>query len=431
MAKNPNDSKSSLLVGYFALIILIAGLGYWSISTPISGAVVATGILEVKPDHHAIQHPTGGIVKYVHVRNGAHVQTGDVLIELEDTRAREKLNVIESQLFQLQTSIVRLVSERDQMDKIAFPEEFLNRIQSHQEFAQHLANEQKLFAARQAAFEQETGQLNEQLIQLGHRIDGVNYQISAQRAQLAYVGDELSMQQVLLKNGNSLKGKVLSLRSKEALINGQIGKLSSDVFALRKKIAEISLELIRLPHQRTEKAIIELRKLQEREEILSDQHSELTDRLSRLEIIAPISGVIHESQEISFQSVLGAGDIIMYIIPQGAALVAHVQIKPINVDELYLAQNVKIRFSAFDQRQTPDVSGTITHISADVSHNSQTGTVYYSVEVAPDFENLTEIGMGKLLPGMPVETYFLTQERTVFALLTSPITDYFSRALRE
>lgn len=420
-----------LLVGYLSLAVLIGGLGYWSVTARIAGAVVASGLIEVQSHRQVIQHPEGGVVGAILAIDGDVVEADQTLIRFDGRRQRSELKIVEGQLFEILARSSRLKAERDDLETLVFPTELSELSGTDKTIERQLIEEANLFAARRLALAQETAQLNEQVTQTENRIEGTTSQLVAMSNQLRLVGQELENQQSLFQQGLTNAARVLDLQTRQASLQGELGKLTADTAELRGEISALRVELLKLRTRRQEDAISALRELQYSEIELAERRVALLDTLSRLEVKAPLSGIIYGSQVFALQSVVQPGAPIMYVIPQGLPLVIAARVDTIHIDQIHIGQEAALRFSSFDQRWTPTILGTVRRISADVVTDEITGIAYYAVELAPKEDEMAKLGDQELLPGMPVEAFIRTGDRSPLAYLTKPLTDYFVRAFRE
>ena len=288
-----------------------------------------------------------------------------------------------------------------------------------------------LFFARRETLEGESNQIKERIAQTGNQIDGVQAQLTALQTQQTLINEELRDQESLLERGLVQQQRVSSLRREAARLAGEIGKLTADIAQHRGQIAALKIDRMRLASSRREEAIVTLRDIQYREIELSENRLNLLERLARTEILAPVDGIVYGSTVFALKSVLRAADPLMYIIPQDQPLVVSARIDAIHIDQVHIGQPATLRFTAFDQRQTPEVFGTVADVSADVFTDEATGLSYYRAEVLPNADELIKLKRQHLLPGMPVEAYLRTDDRTPLSYLTKPMTDYFARAMRE
>ncbi|MEZ5913909.1 MAG: HlyD family type I secretion periplasmic adaptor subunit [Paracoccaceae bacterium] len=420
-----------LAAGFLALVTLGAGLGVWGMQARISGAVVASGMIEVESNRQVVQHLEGGIVGEILVKDGDHVAAGEVLLRLDGTRPLSELGIVEGQLSEISARQSRLEAERDGIATISFPADLLAKAEASDEARRQVEGESALFNARAEALEQERELLHEQNRQIENRIAGILAQIEALRAQGAILDKQLADQQSLLAEKLTQSGQVLELERQAADIEGQLGRLEAEVAELRGQSAGNGIAALQLTTKRREEAVTTLRDLEFRQIELLERKTALTDTIARLEVRAPVSGVIYNTTVFAVQSVVRAAEPLMYVIPQDQPLVVACRIESINVDEVYLGQEAVLRFSAFDQRTMPELTGHIVQISADVLQDKTTGQNYYLARIEPSPEELAKLETHVLVPGMPVEVFIKTGDRTAFQYLTQPMMNFFNRAFRE
>ena len=420
-----------LLVGFTALVLLVGGLGYWSVRTQIAGAIIASGMIVVESNRQVIQHAEGGVVGEILAKDGDVVEAGQLVIRLDDTLLGSERAVIDSQLIEIRARRARLEAERDEADSITFPTELVQASADQLQARQQIEGQSNLFEARRQSLEKELGQINERILQTENQIEGTEAQLNALAIQEELITSELADQETLFERGLVQIQRVSSLRREAARLAGELGKLTSEVAQLRGQIAALEIEKLKLDTSRREQAIVTLRDLQYREIELVQQRLSLAERLSRLEVRAPVSGIVYGSTVFALKSVVQPAEPLLYIIPQDQPLVVSARVDAIHVDQIYVGQEASLRFTAFNQRLTPEIFGHVSAVSADVFQDEVTGINYYRVELLPRAEELLKLEDQVLLPGMPVETYLKTDERTPLSYLTKPMTDYFGRALRE
>lgn len=425
------SSRLPLTVGIGALVLLLGVLGVWSLSAQLAGAVLAQGALEVEAKRQVVQHPDGGVVGAILVRPSDTVQKGDVLIRLDDQRLQSELAIVDRQLHEMGTRKVRLQAERYDSDTLSFPPILIAAAARHEEAAQILAGEQGLFEARRETLRQEVSLLQEQNSQIRNRIDGIDAQLSALEDQKTLLNTELVGKQRLLDEQLTQASVVSNLQRAISELRGQSGRLTSEAAEMRGRIAGNEIEILRLQTVRREEAVTTLRDLQFREIELIERRNDLLERLANLEIRAPMSGSIYDMQVFTVKSVIRAAEPLLYIVPQDQPLVVTAQIESMNIDEVYTGQAATLIFSAFDQKKTPEITGEVARISADVIRDERTGRTFYQVELRPDAESLKALGDRDLVPGMPVEVFMRTGNRTPMSYLLEPFAAFFHRALRE
>ena len=422
--------RKPMLIGAAALLVLVGGLGTWSVMSRITGAVIAQGQIEVETNRQVIQHPDGGIVAEILVKEGDTVEAGEVLIRLDAENLRSDLAVVEGQLFEVLARRARFEAERDNAEEIEFPEELL---QSDNPVVPELIDGQKrLFQARIEAEDQEKEQLARRRDQISNQIDGIVAQQAAVEEQLALLEEELESQQTLLDRGLAQATRVLALRREAANVAGQFGELTATKAQAEGRITELEIEILRIGTSRREEAITRLRDLQFNEIELAERRRSLKTQLDRLEIRSPVSGIVYGMQVFAERSVIQSADPVMYVIPQDRPLIITSRVQPQDIDQVYLGQIVALRFSAFDQRRTPELFGSVTQVSADAFTDENTQTSYYRAQIVLSEGEVERLPPEmSLLPGMPVEAFLATQERSPLDYLVKPLTDYFAKAFRE
>lgn len=423
------SARLPISLGFIALLLLVGVVGMWSVRTQIAGAIIANGMIVVENNRQVVQHPEGGIVETIAARDGDVVATGDLLIALDGTLLRSELTVAVLQLVELRARRARLEAERDEANEIVFPDELL-ALEGKAERGQ-IEGQRVLFLARRETFEKEVSQLRERLEQTRTQISGTEAQLAALAVQEEIALEELTVQTEALKRGVTQATRVSQLRREAAQLAGQIGQLTSEVARFKGEIAAIEIEIVRLANQRREVAIGELRDIQFRELELQEQRASLEKRLERLDIRAPVAGVVYGSTVFAQNAVVRSAEPLLYVIPQDQPLIVNARVDAIHIDQVHVGQPATLRFSAFNQRLTPEVAGTVSFVSADVLQDEVTGLSYYRVGLVPLSSELPQLEDQDLLPGMPVEAFLRTDDRTPLSYLTKPLTDYFGRAFRE
>lgn len=421
------SARLPLFVGWTALVLLVGGIGLWSVRTEIAGAIIAPGLIVVENNRQVVQHAEGGVIGQILARDGDRVEAGDLLFRLDDTLLRSELAIAEHQLIELRARRARLAAERDGADSVDFPETLIGS----DAIAEQVDGQRKLFEARRDNLEKELSQIAERIEQTGNQIEGAEAQLDALAIQEELILEELEDQDSLLERGLVQASRVSTLRREAARLAGEIGKLKSDVAQFRGQIAAFEIEKLKLVSTRQEKAIVELRDIQFRELELSEQRQSLVERLARLELRAPVSGIVYGSTIFAEKAVIQPAEPLMYLVPQDQPLIVSSRVEAIHVDQVHVGQPATLRFTAFNQRKTPEVFGQVTAVSADVFQDEVTGVNFYRVELIPLTEELVKIEEHQLLPGMPVEAFLRTEDRTPLSYLTKPLTDYFGRAFRE
>ncbi|MBO9447515.1 HlyD family type I secretion periplasmic adaptor subunit [Ruegeria sp. R14_0] len=419
------------LVGFLALGILVGGLGLWAVKTRLAGAIVSQGIIEVESNRQVIEHPDGGVVGEIYVRDGDAVSNGDLLLRLDDTFLSSEKTIVEAQLFELLARRARLEAERDGADAESLAIQLAEIQQQENIDPDLIAGQQRLFEARLNTLNQQTEQLSKQTIQIESEIAGTEAQLVSLRRQVELIQEELEDQQSLFQRGLTQASRVSALLREEASLTGDIGRLEAAVARLKGQISGTEIAIVELEATRREEAISTLRDIQSQISELAERRLSLDTRLSRLDIRAPVSGTVYGSQVFALQSVIQPAEPMMYLVPQDTPLLVAARVDAIHVDQLHVGQPVLLRFPAFNQRETPEIDGQVITVSADTFTDDNTGQTFYRAEVVPQEGQVERLNGQELLPGMPVETLIKTDERTPLSYLVKPLADYFNRAFRE
>ena len=420
-----------MTMGLLAIAVLFIGFGAWAFGTRIAGAVVAPGQIEVEQQRQVVQHPDGGVVQDILVREGATVRPGDVLIRLDGSLLRTELAIVEGQYYEILARRGRLEAERDERDQISFPQVLTQAADPTGALRNLMAGQQSLFDTRRDTLQQSLDQLATQSQQVGAQIDGIAAQAAALEIQRSLIAQELRDQRSLLDKGLAQAPRVLALEREAAAIEGRIGEMQAGKAQAGTRQTEISITLLQKKSERREQAETELRDLGYRELELAERRRSLIEQLSRLDITAPVAGIVYQMQVTTPRSVIRAAEPILFIVPQDRPLVIAARIATIHIDEIHPGQDVKLRFAAFNSRTTPEIDGVINRVSADAILDEATNTPFYKAEVTIPLEQRDKLGDLALIPGMPVEVYIQTGKRSPAAYLLKPFTDYFARAFRE
>ncbi|WP_299664879.1 HlyD family type I secretion periplasmic adaptor subunit [uncultured Ruegeria sp.] len=419
-----------VIVGFMSVAMLVGGLGAWSTSTQLAGAVVASGTIEVLSNRQVIEHPDGGVVGDFYVRDGSRVEQGDILLSLDDTFLLSEKKIVELQLHELMSRKARLEAERDG-SSVEDLQKTLSQLGADMNLGADLvAGQLRLFQARNETMAQEIDQLKQHNRQITDEIGGIEAQLDALDTQKELIQVEVSAQQSLLDKGLTPASRVSALKRELARLSGMIGQSMSNVARLEGQMSTVNIEILRLPASRREEAIAELRDLQMQIGELAERHLALDERLSRLDVRSPVSGLVFGNQVFARQSVINPGDPMMFVVPQQDELVIAANVDAVHVDQLQIGQLATLRFSAFNQRQTPELEGKVTNISADILTDEKTGSAFYQVDVVVDETQHARLNGQELLPGMPVEVFMKTDNRTPLSYFVKPMTDYFTRAFR-
>lgn len=422
--------KRPLWLGIVTLLVLIGGFGGWAVTAQITGAVIANGLIEVDQNRQVVQHPFGGLVSNISVTEGSNVTAGQVLVRLDASDLRANLAIVEGQLFETLARRARLEAERDGSEALTF-DPLLDEADA-QVAASLKAGQINLFEARNESERSRVGQLRQRTAQIASQVEGIAAQQAALQTQIGLIGQELANQQSLLERGLAQSATVLNLQREEARLRGQTGELGAAAGQARERITEIEIQILSQTSTRREEAITQLRDLQAQEFELREKRSALVRQLDRLDIRAPVSGVVYGMTVFGTGAVIRPADPVLYIIPQDRPLVIAAQVATTDIDVITPGQEVALRFTALNQRTTPELYGTVALISADSFTDDRTRAAFYRAEIKLNDGEMARLPAGTtLIPGMPVDAFIRTADRTPANYLIRPLWDYIARTFRD
>jgi HlyD family secretion protein len=420
-----------LFWGFLTVALLLGGLGGWSVLTTLAGAVIAPGQVEVSQSRQIVQHPDGGIVHDILVKEGDAVKMGDILLRLDGSALRSELAIVENQIIEIQARVVRLKAQSDEQAVLSFPDELVALAENKLDVAEMLDGQASLFARQTDALMQARDQRLTRIRQIESQIEGLAAQKASIAAQVTLLEEELVTQRDLLEKGLTQTPRVSALERELAQMKGRLGELVSAQAEAEGRITETRIEITALTTQHREKAEAELRDLAARELELRERQRALKDRIARLEVRAPASGLVLGLEVTTRQSVVRPADALMFIVPQDRPLLVVARVPVTHIDEIRPGQDVRLVFSSLPSRITPELRGKVSLVSADAFTDERSGMNYFRAEIALDSADLSTLGDVAIVPGMPVETFIKTADRTPLAYLLKPFTDYFRTAFRE
>jgi len=422
--------RRHLLAGLVLVLVLGAGLGGWASTAELSGALIAPGSVVVDSNVKKVQHPTGGVVGELLARDGDVVKTGDVLVRLDDTVTRANLAIVTKNLDGLQARAARLQAEQQGLDEIVFPRSLLDRADDP-DVKNVMASETKLFNVRTNGRTGQKAQLRERVTQLNQEIAGLAAQQAAKDQEIALVEKELVGVRSLYEQHLVQLSRLTVLERDAARLAGERAQYMASMAQAKGKITETELQIIQIDKDLVSDVSKDLRETNDKIGEFVERKVTAEDQLKRTDIRAPQDGMVLQSTVHTVGGVITAGDAIMMIVPQADALSVEAKVNPQDIDKLAIGQKTLLRLSAFNQRTTPELNGVVTRVSPDVTTDQRTGQSYYTIRVSLPREEVGRLGEAKLIPGMPVEAFIQTGERTMLSYLIKPLSDQLMRTFRE
>lgn len=417
-----------MLAGTALALLLVVGCGGWAASAHLNGAVIAQGSVKVDQNLKEVQHRDGGIVQAIGVRQGDRVEAGQTLFWLDDVQTRAELSIIRSQLGENLGRKARLIAERDNLAAISFPAE-LAKVSD--EAAQIIEGETRLFDGNRTNRESRKEQLEISIVQSGEEVKGLEARQVAKVEELRLVELERNKYLGLFQKGFIDGTKVYNINREWARLLGERGEIEASMARARLRISEARIQIIAVDETARTEAQRELRQVEAKVSELSDRRLASEDRLSRSEIRAPIAGLVNELTVFTVGGVITPAARLATIVPGEARLTVEVKIAPTDIDQVRPGQPARLRFSAFARNATPELPGSVSHLSPATTRDPTTGANFYTGEIQIDGDLVAALGDRKLQPGMPVEVFITTEERTALSFLTKPFADHANRIFKE
>ena len=418
-----------VVVGVVAVLLLLTLFGVWAARAHIAGAVIGIGVIEVSTTRTAVQHPIGGVVVEILHREGDRVAAGDVVLRLDDRSLLSDLTVTEGALFETLVNIARLEAALEGRQDMDLHPLLIDA--ASPELDALLARQQRQLDDHFLTIETERQLLAEQVAQTEAQIVGIEAQLDAKRDEQTILATELVRGRDLSDQGLIRTPELTTLEKADAAVRGEIGRLEAQIAELRGRITEAGLKQLAVTTDAADLIGVELSRLRPERTRLLEARSEILEELSRLEIRAPVSGRIIQSQILGLRSVVVAASPLMMIVPDDEPVLAVVRVSATDIDQIYVGQDASLKFKSFNGRQIPIILGQVLQISADAFLDQRTQKTYYTVAIALHEAELNKLGDTDLIPGMPVEAFLTSESRTPLSYAMRPILFYFDRAFRD
>ena len=463
-------------LGIFVCTAVMLGFGGWATFASISGAVVASGTVSVEGRVQAVQHFDGGIISEIHVRDGDVVEQGSLLLQLDSVALEADLAVTESRLVEALTRRARLQAERDRLASPPWPADLdaLEADRQRRKLPLPVADtvvakttgerksdrntrqilqakfpsstggglpngevlrvyeaEVRLFLARKATRTAQVRRLRKSVGQAREQIAGLRAQRKSRRRQLELIKRELSGAKKLHKDGLVPLTRLLALERQSSEIEGSIAGLTAEIAATRQRIGQFDVDILKVEKDWQEMVLVDLRAANLEIRELNGRRTSLTDKLTRVALRAPVGGTVNNLSVNTVGGVIKAAQSVLEIVPEGQPLVVDAFVSPAQIDRLYEGQPARVRLSAFNANTTPELTGTLVHLSADLVTDEATQTQSYLVRVRIPATEIARLDNKTLVPGMPAELYLETKSRSPLSYLLKPLSDQVSRAGRE
>ena len=424
------STRNHIVASLAGAIVLTLVVGGWASTTELSGAVIAPGVLVAESSVKKVQHPTGGVVGRLLVQEGDVVQAGQLLLRLDETVTKANLAIVDNSLIELYSRLARLEAERDGLDRVECPKQLCAR-SNEADVAKALVGESSLFELRKDARAGQKAQFRERIGQIAQEIEGLNGQIEGKKHELELIERELGGVRELWRKNLIPIQRLTALERDAARLQGEHGQLIASVAQAKGKTSETKLQIIQVDQDLRSEVGKELREVQGKIAELVEKRVTAEDQLKHIDILSPQDGVVHQLVVHTIGGFVAPGDAIMQIVPTADTLVTEAKVAPKDIDQVHVGQATVLRFTSFNQRTTPEISGRVTFVSADQITDDKTGNAYFKVRIAPTEAERSLLGGRKLVSGMPTEAFIHTGERTALSYLVKPLRDQIARAFKE
>jgi HlyD family secretion protein len=422
--------RLNILAGVALVVVLAGAVGGWAATTELSGALIASGSVVVDTNVKKVQHPSGGVIGELRVREGDLVRAGDIVARIDQTITRANLAIVSKGLNELSARKARLASERDGAETVLFSEDLLSR-SNEPEAAQIMAGERKLFELRRTARAGLKAQLRQQSAQLVDEAAGLSAQQQAKVREIALINNELEGVRDLFKKNLVQINRLTQLEREATRLEGEQAQLLASIAQVKGKMAEIELKIVQINQDLSSEVSKEMREIDAKIGEFVERKIAAEDQLQRVDIRAPQDGTVFQLAVHTVGGVIAAGEAIMLIVPNADNLAIEAKVNPQDIEQVRLGQGALLRFPAFNVATTPEITGEVARVSADTSVDQRSGLSYYTIRISVHPDQLARLGKSRLVPGMPVECFIQTGERTVVSYLLKPLRDQLARTFRE
>lgn len=424
------DARSHARLGWWIVIAGAGGFLLWASLAPLDQGVPISGTVTVATNRKAIQHPAGGVVEEILVREGDVVKAGQPLVRMNDIQAKAQAEMARGQYFTARAAEARLIAERDGKQSVAFPPE-LESAKNEPRVLSNISLQNQLFAARRLAIQSELAAIDENLAGLGLQSRGAQESLDSQKQQVAFLKEQLDGMRDLAKDGYVARNRLLDLERAYAEITGSIAENIGNIGRAQRQISELKLRRVQRQQGYQSEVRAQLSDVQKEAEALKARLTSLDFDLENAIVKAPVDGTVVGMNVFTNGGVIGPGFRVMDIVPSEDQLIVEGQV-PINlIDKVHPELEVELIFSAFNQNLTPHVPGIVTMVSADRLVDEKSGMPYYKIKAAVTPEGMKLIEHLQVRPGMPVNLFIKTGERTMMNYLLKPVLDNMKTSLTE
>lgn len=438
----PNDEKAShdhqtysirgrVIGGILISALLLAAVFGWAARAQLAGAVVVTGEVAVDRNLRVVQHRDGGIVDQILVSAGDMVDEGDVLIRLDQAAASAERAILHGKIAEYSIRAARLLAQRDLRDSFEMPAGMEELVTPRELIAAMFAGEMRIFQGDLASYHSRREQLELSIEQVQAEIEGLLARLDAKKDEIQLVSAENARIEQLSQRQLTLSNTVFSMNREFVRLQGERGDILSSLGRARSRVNELELDILSIEDSARTEAQRELREVETLLGEIIERRLVVEATLSRTEIRAPIAGRINDLNVNSIGGVISPAEILATIVPKGVDLVFSAKVPAVSIEQVEIGRSARLRFPAFEQSTTPEIIGTVNYVSAAATRDPAVDADFYLVKVQVPNEEIERLGDRDLRPGMPLEIYITTAERTALSYLLKPLRDQAARAFKE
>jgi membrane fusion protein, protease secretion system len=426
------DETRYVRVGWTIVLVGIVGSLLWATFAPLGKGVSVEGTVVVTGNRKEIQHPTGGIIQDILVKDGDEVKAGQVLIRMNDVQTRAQEETIRAQYLTELAVKARLIAEATNAKTITFPPELMAGAAAHNaQVEDDISLQEQLLSSRRLALQVSVSALRETVVGLGAQLASANALHGQKQVEQKTIGDQLASMRELASEGYAPRTKLQDLERENAQIDGEVSTQVGIAGQLNSQIAEQRLRVAQQQDDYMKEVRTQLTDVQRDTDALRSRLAETDFALASAELRAPVDGTVVGVNVFTNGGVVGAGAKLMEIVPSGEPLEVEGEL-PVNlVDKVKDGMPVDMMFTAFNQNSTPRIPGTLTFISADRLLNEHTGAPYYRVRVKVTPHGMKLLTNLNVKPGMPVTVFVKAGTRSMLSYLLKPIIDRAHTSLTE
>jgi len=424
------DSKSHTRLGWWIVVAGVGGFLLWASLAPLDKGVPLSGTVTVATSKKAVQHLTGGTVEAILVKEGDVVKAGDVLVRMNAVQATVNAEIARVQYFTSRTAEARLIAERDGATNIVFPPE-LESVRNDPRVASNIRMQQQLFSARQSAIQSELAAIDENVAGLMLQNRGLQESRDGKKLQLQFLKEQLDGMRDLAREGYVARNRLLELERTHAQLSTAISEDLGNIGRGQRQISEFRLRRIQRQQEYQKEVRTQLAEVQKEADALANRLTGLDYDIANLMVKSPVDGTVVAMNVFTHGGVIAPGFRMMDIVPSNDPLVVDGQLPVHLIDKVHPNLKVELIFSAFNQNLTPHVPGIVTQVSADRLVDEKSGQPYYTVKAKVAPEGMKLISSLQVRPGMPVELFVKTGERTMMNYLVKPVRDHLKMSMTE